>query len=121
LQKGLADKQPSVRVVAAGRLKALGMQAQPAADALGKALGDSDERVRTAAAEALVKIGVLAVPVLGEQLDSPDVNARKLSLACLSSLGAAAKSELAKIEKLQQDQDVDVREAAKILVARLRP
>jgi HEAT repeat protein len=120
LKKGLADKQPAVRIVAAGRLKALGMQAQPAADALGKALSDPDERVRTTAAEALVKIGVLAIPVLGEQLGSPDVNARKLSLACLSSLGAAAKSELARIEKLQQDPDADVREAAKILVARLK-
>lgn len=120
LQKGLTDQQPGVRLVAAGRLKALGMQAQPAADALGKALSDSDERVRTSAAEALVRIGVLAVPVLGEQLGSQDANARKLALACLSSLGAAAKGELAKIEKLQQDQDPDVREAAKILVTRLK-
>jgi HEAT repeat protein len=121
VQKGLADKHAAVRLVAAGRLRALGMQAKPAADELGKALADEDERVRTAAAEALVRVGVLAVPVLGEQLSSQDVNARKLALACLSSLGTAAKSELAKIEKLQQDQDADVREAAKVLAGRLKP
>lgn len=120
LQKGLTDKHANVRLVAAGRLRALNMQASPAVDELGKALADEDERVRTAAAEALVRIGVLAVPVLGEQLASQDVNARKLALACLSSLGGAAKSELSKIEKLQQDPDADVREAAKVLVGRLK-
>ena len=53
-------------------------------------------------------MGILAVPTLSGQLSSPDVTARKLALACLSGLGTAAKSELAKIEKLQQDPDADV-------------
>jgi HEAT repeat protein len=116
----LSDPTPNVRLVAAGRLRALGPSASPAVDALGKALGDEDERVRTAAAEALTRIGLMAVPTLGQLLSSQDVNVRKLALACLSGLGAAAKSELPKIEKLQQDPDQVVREAAKNLVERLK-
>jgi HEAT repeat protein len=120
LTKVLHDPKPNVRLVAAGRLRALGLQAHPAVDELGKALADEDDRVRTAAAEALTRIGILAIPTLSEQLGSKDVNARKLALACLAGLGPAAKSELPKIEKLQQDPDKDVREAANILVERLK-
>lgn len=120
LIKILSDPQPGVRLVAASRLRSLNAQALPAVDALGKALSDEDERVRTVAAEALTRIGLLAVPTLGEQLSSKDVNARKLALACLGGLGTAAKSELAKIEKLQQDPDATVRGAAKELAERLK-
>lgn len=120
LVKVLADPKPNVRLVAAGRLRALNMKAVPAVDALGKALADEDDRVRTAAAEALTRIGLLAIPTLSEQLGSKDVNARKLALACLGGLGPVAKGELPKIEKLQQDPDATVREAAKELAERLK-
>ena len=120
LRQALADKQPAVRLVAAGRLRVLGTKAEAATPELIVALGDSDERVRTAAAEALAKIGPSALPQLQTALGSQDANVRKLSLACLASLGPAAKPALAAIEKCQQDADKDVAEAAKILVERLK-
>jgi HEAT repeat protein len=120
LKQALADKHPAVRLVAAGRLRVLGTKAEAATPELIVALGDSDERVRTAAAEALAKMGPSALPQLQTALGSQDANVRKLSLACLASLGRAAKPALAAIEKCQQDADKDVAEAAKILVERLK-
>ncbi|WP_425613717.1 HEAT repeat domain-containing protein [Anatilimnocola sp. NA78] len=120
LRQGLADKQPAVRLVAAGRLRNLAAKAEPAAEDLAAALADSDERVRTSAAEALVRIGPSAQAALTKALESKDVNARKLALACLSSLGPAAKSALPAIEKAQTDADKDISEAAKVLAERLK-
>ncbi|QDU28495.1 HEAT repeat protein [Anatilimnocola aggregata] len=120
LRQALTDKQAAVRLVAAGRLRSLSTNAEPAAADLGNALADEDERVRTAASEALVRIGPTAQPALTKALESNNVNAKKLALACLSSLGPAAKPALPAIEKCQQDSDKDISEAAKVLAARLK-
>lgn len=120
LKQAMADKQASVRLVAAGRLRNLGSKAEPATSELVTALGDEDERVRVAAAEAIVRIGPSAATKLSAALTSGNADARKLSLACLSGLGDAAKEVLPAIEKAQGDKDKDVAEAAKILVSRLK-
>jgi HEAT repeat protein len=120
LQQVLKDKQPAVRLVAAGRLRNLAAKAAAASNDLGTALADEDEAVRLAASEALVRIGSSAVPALRTALESKNVNAKKLALACLSALGPAAKDALPAIEKAQQDADKAVSEAAKVLAERLK-
>lgn len=120
LQQVLKDKQPSVRLVAAGRLRNLAAKAAAASTDLGTALADEDEAVRLAASEALVRIGPPAVPALRTALESKNVNAKKLALACLSALGPTAKDALPAIEKAQQDADRAVSEAAKVLAERLK-
>lgn len=120
LRQVLKDAKPAVRLVAAGRLRNLALKAEAAAADLGTALADDDEGVRTAAAEALVRIGPPAVTALRTALEGKNTNAKKLALACLSSLGTAAKEALPAIQKAQQDSDKDISEAAKVLAERLK-
>lgn len=120
LQQVLKDKKAPVRLVAAGRLRSLGLKAEPAASDLGQALADENEDVRIAASEALVRMGPAANNALRTALESKDTNAKKLALACLSSLGPAAKEVLPAIEKAQNDPDKNISEAAKVLVGRLK-
>jgi HEAT repeat protein len=117
LLKGLADAEGSVRLVAAARLRALGAEAKSAAGPLAEALGDSDARVRDAAAAALLQLGDEAVPVLGEQLASPRLEACKYALACLAKLGPAARPARAAVEKCRQDADAEVRKLAELALA----
>jgi len=72
LVENLADADPAVRFWAALGLKALGEQAEPASDALLKALGDDAPSVAAEAAEALAKLGRAdaGLAVLARQLDS---------------------------------------------------
>jgi HEAT repeat protein len=120
LQQVLKDKQASVRLVAAGRLRSLGLKAEPAASDLGLALADESEDVRMAASEALLRMGPASVNALRTALESKDTNAKKMALASLSSLGPAAKEALPAIEKAQSDPNKDISEAAKVLVERLK-
>lgn len=120
LREVLKDKKAPVRLVAAGRLRSLALKAEPAATELGLALADENEDVRLAASEALVRMGPASLTALRTALESKDTNAKKLALACLSSLGPAAKDALPAIEKAQSDPDTNVSEAAKTLVGRLK-
>jgi HEAT repeat protein len=112
LAGGLADGDAGVRLVAAARLRQLGIIAAPASKKLAAALGDNDARVSNAAAEALVNIGATAVGPTTEQLSSNSLAARKLALACLAKIGKEAASAAPAIEKLLQDPDPQTRELA---------
>ncbi|WP_254513453.1 HEAT repeat domain-containing protein [Anatilimnocola floriformis] len=120
LQKALKDSKPSVRLVATGRLRSLATKAEAAAPDLAAALADDSEDVRLAASEALVRIGPPALTPLRTALETGNANAKKLSLACLSALGPAAKEVLPAIEKAQGDADKTISDAAKELVSRLK-
>ena len=120
LQKALKDPKPSVRLVAAGRLRSLAAKAEPAAADLGIALADENEDVRLAVSEALVRIGPPALTPLRTALETGNANAKKLALACLSAFGPAAKEVLPAIQKAQGDADKTVSEAAKELAGRLK-
>ncbi len=120
LATGLSDTDAGVRLVAAARLRQLGIIASPASKKLVAALGDNDERVANAAAEALVKVGATAVEPLVEQLSSENVVARKLALACLAKIGKDAASAAPAIEKLLQDADPQTRELAAAALARIK-
>lgn len=119
LAASLADKDSSVRLVAAARLRQLGPAAAPAAKELAATLADSSTDVAEAAAEALIRIGPPAVEPLAGQLASSSIPARKLALACLAKLGPAGKSAASQIEKLKQDPDPQVRQLAEAALKRL--
>jgi HEAT repeat protein len=114
LKNVLTDKDPSVRLVAAARLRQLGRDAAPAAKELAAVLADSDKDVAEAAAEALIRVGAPAVDSLAEQLSSTSLVARKLALACLAKLGPIAKSAAPRITKCKQDADSEVRQLAEV-------
>jgi HEAT repeat protein len=114
LKKVLGDKEDSVRLVAAARLRQLGVNAAPAATELAASLGDSNKDVAEAAAEALIRVGPRAVEPLAIQLAAKSVAAKKLALACLIKLGPAAKPAAARIEKCKQDSDAEVRQLADV-------
>lgn len=111
-QAALADELPSVRIVAAARLRKLGASATPAAKELAQALADADSAVRLAAAETLVKIGAPAVAEVATQLSSKQAETRKLSVACLASLGPAAKTAAPALRPLLADPVAEIRTAA---------
>jgi HEAT repeat protein len=114
LKKVLTDKDASVRIVAAARLRQLGRDAAPAAKELAAALADSDKNVAEAAAESLIRVGAPAVELLTEQLSGSSVSARKLALACLAKLGPVANSAAPQIAKCKQDNDAEVRQLADV-------
>jgi HEAT repeat protein len=120
LATGLSDDDAGVRLVAAARLRQLGIIAAPASKKLAAALADSDDRVANAAAEALVNIGATAVEPLIGQLTAENIVARKLALACLAKIGRDAAPAVPAIGKLQQDPDPQVRELAAAALARVK-
>lgn len=111
-QTALADELPSVRIVAAARLRKLGAAAAPAKKELAAALADADSAVRLAAAETLVKIGAPAVAEVAAQLKSEQAETRKLAVACLASLGPAAKTAAPALRPLLADPVAQIRTAA---------
>lgn len=119
LKKVLADKDASVRLVAAARLRQMGPVAAPAAVDLAAQLADSNKDVAEAAAEALIRIGPRAVDAVAEQLSASNVAARKLALACLIKLGPSANPAKARIEKCKQDADSEVRQLAEVALKNL--
>lgn len=119
-RQGLADPDATVRLVAAARLRQLGIDAAPAAEDLAQALEDADPSVREAAAEALVKVGAAAVEPLSQHVDSKNASTRQLAIACLGKLGPAAKSALPQVEKHLADEDPEVKKIAEAVVRILK-
>jgi HEAT repeat protein len=120
-KKVLADKDGSVRLVAAARLRQLGPAAAPAAAELADLLSDTNKDVAEAAAEALIRVGQPACEPLAAQLSSSSVSARRLALACLAKLGPIAKPAAGRIEKCKQDPDSEVRQLAEVALKHLGP
>ena len=97
----LGDGDAAVRWWGALGLVALGDKAAPAADALGKALGDAAPNVRIAAADALGNLGrhEQALPVLIEGLRHESAFIRLRALNALERLGDEARPALPDIAK----------------------
>lgn len=121
LVKGLADRDPAVRVVASAQLRKLSSAAAPAAKELAAALADAEQRVRENATEALILIGPLAVEPLAGALAGKQVEAKKYALVALAKIGPPAKSALPAIEKLSQDADENVKKLAAEALKRIGP
>jgi len=90
LVEGLSDEDSSVRLIAAYILSEMGPLAQMAMPALIKALGDSHDWVRGAAASALGNIGEPAMPALVEALKSEDTRVSLSAALELGEIGAPA-------------------------------
>lgn len=108
----LKDPSADVRRLAAVRLGRLPSFTDQTIDSLVNGLGDAQQAVREAAAEAVVACGRPAVPILEDALASTEPQIRQLAVLCLGRLGQMARSAVPKIEALLQDEDAQVRAAA---------
>lgn len=91
LRKSLASKEPDVRVWSAFTLGEIGPAAKSASGELVKALADSDQSLRSAAAQALGKIGTAdAVPALAKALCDEHEPVRLHAVVALGQIGPAS-------------------------------
>jgi len=116
----LQSDKPKVRYDAARSLKKLGAKAEPAIKPLVAALRDSGAptefdvqylgpRVRDAASDALVRIGLPAIPALIEALSHKDNEIRELAARTLGELGPLAKDSFAALTRALDDPEDLVR------------
>lgn len=87
-----------------------------------EALRDKDEGVRASAADTLSRIGTPAVDVLvaGLRNKEKEKDVRKLSAESLGRMGKLAKNAEPALQAATEDPDEDVREAAKLALARIK-
>src|SRR5437763_99863 len=103
----LKNPEPRARRLAA---EALGKrQVEAAIPALAGLLRDGDAGVRSAAAEALGRMGPKGAAALGENLKSPEQSTRLTAARALMSMGPPAKGALPALTAALKDADVDVR------------
>ena len=116
--KDLADPDASVRLHAVQTLRRYGVDDEEAVAALMGALGDSDERVRRAAALALLAIDRIgpeakeAVPVLIAALEDPDARVRSDAAEALGRIGPGAQEAVRALTDALGDPDPRVRSRA---------
>lgn len=112
-----SDREARVRVVAAARLRELGLAAAPAAPELAAALAD-ESTVRDAAVRALPVLGAGAVAAVVTQLDAKEATTRRWALVVLAQFGDAAREAKPAIERRRSDPDEEVRMLAERILAR---
>ena len=113
LSKVLVEsKDDTLRRRAATQLGDLGEESASAVPALITALDAKDDRVASEAADALVRIGSPAVPLLGEKAAQGEKPARLLAIKALAQLGPAANSSTVFLEQAAQDPDQEISKAA---------
>jgi HEAT repeat protein len=122
LTRALHDEDADVRLIAAAYLGRRRERAGPSAEALTALLKDDRESVRRAAIEALSAIGAPAAPALVKALSDPDPRVRSAALDGLGNIGRPKEgrkrspeeraSVIPVLEKLQEDEDANVRRKA---------
>lgn len=86
---------------------------------LRKTFDDKSGRVQHAAGNAIVKIGVEALPMLKEYLSNKDDKLRCAAVSTLARMGSIAKDTMPAIRDLLNDEEAHVRENAKIALEML--
>jgi len=115
------DADAGLRRVAAMRIGDRGMQATDAIPVLLAALSDEDATVRAKAADTLARIGPDAIGPLVSRFNSDDRETRVLAIYAVGRMGpAAAEKTETRLEELTKDEDVAVRRAAELSLARVR-
>jgi HEAT repeat protein len=105
----LQNKTPYIRASAIEGLCKIGSPDAKTMQALNQSLQDSDLLVCTRAAEALGKLGAVAVPSLIEALEIEDNLILCWVMKSLGEIGAEAKSALDKLKALAISDDVTIR------------
>jgi HEAT repeat protein len=114
----LKDKQqkPEARWNAARTIGKTGPEAIGALDALIESIEDEEWHIREHCAEAIGELGSAAaekgVPVLIERLSDDAVRVRRDAVRSLGQLGDLARAAVPQVEKLLEDKEEIVREAA---------
>ncbi len=117
----LENKYPRARLKAVATLGRKGSAAKDAVPALGKALHDLDEDVRTAAGRALAQIGPAAVPVLIEELKNPLFQYSKQAARSLALIGPEAADAVPALTRSLKVNDAEVRAMAAHALAEIGP
>lgn len=116
LAAAVTDQDLRARLTAIDVLETLGPAAAPAAPALVRALADSNQFVRWAAARTLGKIGpveaLTAVPALGKLLADPELDVRLAAAATLERYGPDAQTTVPALIKALTSRETDMRVAA---------
>jgi HEAT repeat protein len=130
LMQALQDEDADVRLVAAMYLPSRNENAELSVKPLIALLKDEHKGVRRAATEKLSAIGAPAVPALVEALADPDPRVRAGAIEGLGDIGRPkdvrdrSRKELAQVipalEKMQKDEDAEVRQQAERMVRYLR-
>jgi WD40 repeat protein len=118
----LVDDNPNRRSAAASALGRIGPAAERAIPDLQRVLLEDDKRaVRREAAEALGRIGPKALPVLHEQLSSPEEFVRQVAAVGLGAMGPAAKPAIPALKRLSGDRARAVSRAALSALEKIDP
>jgi HEAT repeat protein len=107
------DTDYSVRIEAINSLGKLGAAAKSAIPAIVALLGDEDTRIRTISGLAIRKIGHHSVPHLVGLLSDPSAISRERAASLLGRFGFCNDAILQALLEASQDEDSDVRSAAR--------
>jgi HEAT repeat protein len=118
LRQALRDRDARVRAAAGQALGRMGTEAKEAADDLLKALHDRDLRTQVNAAVTLVLLAP-SVPGLLDKIRAEDRKGRWSLPRGLARQGAVRAEEVARLEKLLDDKDLQKRLGAVLALARL--
>lgn len=120
LVQGLGDGDHLVRRSSAYALGSLGRDAEPAREALEKALADDKAEVRQTAAWALGKVGLLAVPALRKALGDNDSFVKRDAANSLALIDVdAVRPALDDLAKLCGEKNSEVRRSALAALVRI--
>lgn len=121
LQQSLKDEDPEARFKAVQALESMGSAAEDAIPALVDLLEDPEERVRSAAGAALVKLGPSAAWELAGRVREGFAPARARALVLLARMGPQAKGALSAVRDAAKDQDPRIRAKASEALAAIDP
>jgi HEAT repeat protein len=107
LRNSLKSGKPDVRVWSAYTLGEIGQASESSVGELCKALSDSDHALRSAAAQALGRIGSsAAVEALASALDDDDAQVRQHAAVALGKIGPPSRASTSKLIAALSDPDV---------------
>lgn len=111
-RRGLASREPHVRIGSMGWLPVMGTRALPLTPALIDALLDPDRDVRNSAAEALLRLGPRTLPALLEAMRDRRPALRAAAGGVVGRMPGAAREALPVLGAALEDESSSVREAA---------
>jgi HEAT repeat protein len=125
LARLICDVDIDVRIVAMGVLERFGKASSPAVPALIRAASGGEGTVRVAAIHALEAIGADAEPAIPTLIhalgDNDDARVLRAAAEALARFGSAARAAVPALERLLNDPNIDVRQAASDAILAVSP